>query len=103
MATERARQKRLERKRRNREQKRRLLRAEAESASCAPPPMSLMLKRFAQPLLDRLPEGASADDWKLVLTFAAMVWNAADEAFSERVLALGRDLFEALDWGGDVA
>jgi hypothetical protein len=75
MANERAPQKKLERKRRKREEKRRTLRAATDSTAWAPPPMSPTLKAFAQPLLDRLPEGANADDWKLVLTFAGIVWD----------------------------
>lgn len=102
MANERARQKKLERKRRKREEKRRALRTEPDSAGWAPPPMSLTLKRFAEPLLNRLPDEANSDDWKLVLTFAAMVWNAADNGLSEKALALGRELFEAMGWDGDV-
>jgi hypothetical protein len=103
MANERARQKRLERKRRKREEKRRALRTEADPAEWGLAPMSLTLKRFAEPLLDRLPDEASAEDWKLVLTFAAMVWNATEEGLSEHVLALGREVFESLGWQVDAA
>ena len=100
MASERARQKRLERKRRKREDRRRASRAEADSGAWAPPPMSLILKRFAEPLLDRLPDKTDAEDWKLILSFAAMVWNGTDE---EKLLALGREIFDLMEWQGDVA
>jgi hypothetical protein len=103
MANERARQKKLERKRRKREEKRRGLRAGLHSGGWAPPAMSLTLKRFAGPLLERLPDDADADDWKLVLNFAAVVWNAPDDDPSEKVLALGRELFDGMEWEGDVA
>jgi hypothetical protein len=102
MANERARQKKAERKRRKREEKRRALRA-GDATVSAPPPMSLTLKRFAEPLLNRLPDGATADDWKLVLTFAAMVWNAADDDPRQKALDLGRELFDAMGWDVDVA
>lgn len=100
MANERARQKRLERKRRKREERRRTLRAEADSAGWAPPAMSLTLKRFAEPLLDRLPDKTDPEDWKLILSFAAMVWNGGDE---EKLLALGREIFDLMEWQGNVA
>jgi len=103
MANERARQKRLERKRRKREERHRALRTEVDAAVWAPPPMSLTLKRFAEPLLDRLPDKENPDDWKLVLTFAAIVWNTADDGQGERTLASGRRVFEAFGWDGDVA
>jgi len=103
VANERARQKRLERKRRKREERRSTLRVEADSSEWAPPPMSLTLKRFAEPLLNRLPYKEDAADWKLVLSWAAMVWNNAEEAPSESVLNLGRDIFEMMEWKEDVA
>lgn len=65
--------------------------------------MSLTLKRFAEPLLDRLANDADAEDWRLILTFAAMVWNSPDDGPTEKALALGRELFEAMEWEGDPA
>ena len=104
MATERARQKRLERKRRKREERRRALRAEPDWVEFSPPPMSLLLKTFAEPLLDRLPDRTNPDDWRLVLSWAALVWNAFTdgEAVSERALDLGRQLFKSFGWEEDV-
>ena len=101
MANERARQKKLERKRRKREERRRALRL--ETGEWVPQPMSVTLKHFAEPLLDRLPDDADADDWKVVLNFAAMVWNAAEDGLSDKVLSLGRDLFETMGWEDNVA
>ena len=99
VASERARQKKQERKRRKREARRRALRSEADSDWSAPPPMSLTLKRFAEPLLDRLPDKDDAEDWKLVLSWAAMVWNGSDE---EKLLDVGRGIFELMEWKEDV-
>jgi hypothetical protein len=100
MARERARQKKLERKRQKREERRRALRTGADSASRDLPPMSLTLKRFADPLLDRLPDKEDAEDWKLILSFAAMVWKGTDE---EKLLTLGREIFDLMEWQGNVA
>ncbi len=102
MANERARRKKLEQKRRKREEKRRALRAEAGSATWAPPLMSLTLREFAEPLLERLPGEENPDDWKLVLSWVAMVWNVDDEV-SERTIALGQEVFESFGWQEDVA
>jgi hypothetical protein len=102
MASERARQKKLERKRRKREEKRRAVRGVAASAGWVPRSMSLTLKEFAEPLLDRLPDPADPEDWKLVLTFAAMVWNATEDSPSKKMLTLGREIFETMGWNGDV-
>jgi len=103
MANENARQKRLEKKRRKREEKRRALRA-PDSVGWAPPPMpklSATLTEFAKPLLDRLPD--DVDAWKFVLSWAAMVWNAADDEVSKLTIALGHEMFAALGWQDDAA
>jgi len=102
MASERARQKKLERKRRRREEKRRALKLGLDPGFRAPPPMSVTLKRFAEPLLERLPDDAKAEDWKLVLNFAALVWNAAEDGLTDKMVSLGQELFEAMGWEGEV-
>ncbi len=104
MGNERARQKKLERKRLKREEKRRAARAAAEpvliSLPSDLPAVSLMLQRFAEPLLDRLSDGVEAQHWKFVLGFAAMVWNAAAEGeeFRDDELEVGRRAYKALGW-----
>ena len=104
MGNERARQKKLERKRLKREEKRRAARVAAEpvlvSLPSDLPAMSLTLQRFAEPLLDRLSDHGKAQHWKFVLGFAAMVWNAAAEGeeFRDDELEVARRAYEALGW-----
>ena len=104
MGNERARQKKLERKRLKRDEKRRVARAESVpvlvSVLSDLPAMSLTLQRFAEPLLDRLPDHGEAQHWKFVLGFAAMVWNAAAEGEELRddELQVARRAYEALGW-----
>ena len=104
MGNERARQKKLERKRLRREEKRRAARAAVSPVLVELPSdlpaMSLMLQRFAEPLLDRLPDDMDAQRWKFVLGFAAMVWNAAAEGeeFRDDETRVARRAYEALGW-----
>lgn len=104
MGNERARQKKLERKRLKREEKRRAARAAVDpvlvSLPSDLPAMSLTLQRFAEPLLDRLSDPVEAQHWKFVLGFAAMVWNAAAEGedLREEELEVVRRAYEALGW-----
>jgi hypothetical protein len=107
MGNERARQKKLERKRLKREEKRRSARAAGDpvllSLPSDLPAMSLTLQRFAGPLLDRLPDQVEAQHWKFVLGFAAMVWNAAAEGeeFCDDELEVARRAYEGLGWDQD--
>jgi hypothetical protein len=103
MGNERARQKKLERKRLKREEKRRAARASDPvilSLVSELPAMSLTIEQFAEPLLDRLPDSAVAQHWKFVLGFAAMVWNAAadgEECRSDE-FEVARRAYTALGW-----
>jgi hypothetical protein len=102
MPQERARQKRLEKKRR-----RRAARLQERRGDPAPlplmPAMSETLRRFAMPLLDRLDDEPDAEAWNMVLGFAAFVWNAATrgEDVDEETIAFGRQLFAELGWTDD--
>ena len=103
MGNDRARQKKLERKRLNREEKRRAARTlEPVIVSLASdlPAMSLTIEQFAEPLLDRLPDRPVAQHWKFVLGFAAMVWNAAADGdeFDGDELRVARRAYTALGW-----
>lgn len=77
MASERERQKRLDRKRRRRREKRR--RREQRNAplivsfGTGLPKMSETLIEFAEPLLAEVPEAEA--DWQAALYIAALVWN----------------------------
>jgi hypothetical protein len=91
---ERVRQKKLERKRRKREQKRQTLqlrstRLTAGSEVIVPfPKMSDTLVEFARPLIDRLPADPPAEELKLVLTFASFVWNCVLKGANAHELVL---------------
>lgn len=102
MASERARQKKVERKRRKRQEKKRDLRTASGPFLSAPPPMSTTLAEFAAPLLDRVPDPPSHEDWKLVLDLAVMVWNAADGGLNEPVMRPGQKVFDFFGWKDDV-
>jgi hypothetical protein len=101
MASERARQKKLERKHRKRQEKKRGLRLAGPFLS-APPPMSTTLAEFAAPLLDRVPDPPSHEDWTLVLNLAAMVWNTVDGGLNEAVMQAGQKVFDSFGWKDDV-
>lgn len=103
MGNERARQRKAERKRLKREERRRAVRAAGPllvSVAGDLPPMSLTLQQFAEPLLDRLPEGSRVEQWKLVLGFAAMVWNAAEagELLRQDEIKVARRAYGAIGW-----
>jgi len=92
---ERVRQKKLDRKRRKREQKRQALRLRAtpvlsteETVLPFAKKMSDTLIEFARPLVDRLPVDPPVDDLKLVLTFASFVWNCVLNGANARELVL---------------
>jgi len=91
---ERVRQKKLERKRRKREQKRQTLqlrstRLTAGSEVIVPfPKMSDTLVEYARPLIDRLPADPLPDELKLVLTFASSVWNCVLKGANAHELVL---------------
>lgn len=102
-ANERAKQKKDERKRLKRDLKKAALRVLSARAEPLLQPMSMTLKKFADPLLDRLPDPDSYEQWKLVLNLAAMVWNAGEDEPNAKLLRTGKKVFEALGWKEDVA
>jgi len=107
MANERARQKKAERKRLKRDEKRRAARASVPVLLETPsdlPAMSATLKAFADPLLDKLQDSTSATEWKFVLGFAAMVWNAAADREDLRAdeVETARRAYRSIGWDADL-
>jgi hypothetical protein len=101
MANERARQRKAEKKRLKREERRRAVRTEVlVSLTSELPPMSLTLQQFAEPLLDKLPEGSRVEQWKLILGFAAIVWNAvqAGDTLRDDEIDVARRAYGAVGW-----
>jgi hypothetical protein len=100
MASERARQQRLERKARRRREKR--IRSQQHAAPLVVsfgtglPKMSDTLVAFAEPLLTGIPE--TEEGWRAGLSMAAFVWNGVVSGLAEAELAaqlqrgLGRSL-----------
>lgn len=110
MQLERARQKKLEKKRKRREKKRQALRLRAvpfvagtEVVLPFANKMSDTLIDFARPLVDRLPADPPEDDLKLVLTFASLVWNCVLKGVDVRALVLpsAQTVLEVLGFGID--
>ena len=103
MASERERQKRLERKRRRRHEKRRRgQRTDVPlivSFGTGLPKMSETLIAFADPLLSRVPETEA--DWRSALYVAALVWNGivSEVPSGEVVAQLRRGLDPSVDVG----
>jgi len=109
MPTARERQKRLERKRRKRQDKQRALRARRSWGGTtielpSVRPMSDALHEYAEILLRRLAADADANDWGIVLDFAAATWNmAVTGEDDERAQEIAPSLCEALGWPAEEA